>query len=319
MMATLEGIMEHIRTGRFEEAREALDSAETTDTNRAELLFLRGYLQEMMFDRAGALETYQRVLEDEPDHTEAMFRAALLCDQGGDDETAIDLYEKCTAENPAHVNALINLASLCEERGQLVEAEQYLKYVLAEHPNHRRAMHFLKSVQASYTMVFDEKTQRDREQHNADLEVSVNDFELSVRSRNCLRQMNIRTLGDLLRTTEAELLSYKNFGETSLNEIKAMLTQKGLELGQELQRPQPLPRPTAPPVAGEASASVHRSVAELELSVRARKCLQLLGITTLGELVARSEAELMATKNFGQTSLNEIRRQLAQFGMSLRD
>ena len=89
MIATLEGIMEHIRAGRFEEARGALDSAETTDANRAELLVLRGYLQEMMFDRAGAMETYEKVLEDDPDHTEAMFRAALLCDQGGDDEMAI--------------------------------------------------------------------------------------------------------------------------------------------------------------------------------------------------------------------------------------
>ena len=47
--------------------------------------------------------------------------------------------------------------------------------------------------------------------------------------------MKIRTLGDLLKITEAELLSYKNFGETSLVEIKAMLSQKGLRLGQGLE------------------------------------------------------------------------------------
>src|SRR5438034_8316315 len=52
------------------------------------------------------------------------------------------------------------------------------------------------------------------------LEIPVTDFELSVRSRNCLRKMNIRTLGDLTRTTEAALLASKNFGETSLSEIK---------------------------------------------------------------------------------------------------
>jgi DNA-directed RNA polymerase subunit alpha len=44
--------------------------------------------------------------------------------------------------------------------------------------------------------------------------------------------MNIKSLGDLLKTTEQELLAYKNFGETSLNEIKALLAQKGLRLGQ---------------------------------------------------------------------------------------
>ena len=55
----------------------------------------------------------------------------------------------------------------------------------------------------------------------------VANFELSVRSRNCLEKMGIETIGDLTRTTEAELLSSKNFGETSLFEIREMLTSKG--------------------------------------------------------------------------------------------
>ena len=67
---------------------------------------------------------------------------------------------------------------------------------------------------------------------NAVMEIPISDFELSVRSRNCLKKMNIRSLGDLLKTSEQELLSYKNFGETSLNEIKALLASKGLRLGQ---------------------------------------------------------------------------------------
>src|SRR5947207_15688930 len=67
------------------------------------------------------------------------------------------------------------------------------------------------------------------------LEIPVTDFELSVRSRNCLKKMNIRTLGDLTRVTEQQLLSSKNFGETSLSEIKEMMTTKGLRLGQSLE------------------------------------------------------------------------------------
>ena len=55
------------------------------------------------------------------------------------------------------------------------------------------------------------------------LEIPVTDFELSVRSRNCLKKMNIRTLGDLTRVSEQQLLSSKNFGETSLDEIKEMM------------------------------------------------------------------------------------------------
>jgi DNA-directed RNA polymerase subunit alpha len=52
--------------------------------------------------------------------------------------------------------------------------------------------------------------------------------------------------------------------------------------------------------------------------VRARKAIQLLGIHTIGDLAARTEAELMGVKNFGQTSLDELRQILASNGLTLR-
>jgi DNA-directed RNA polymerase subunit alpha len=148
---------------------------------------------------------------------------------------------------------------------------------------------------------------------------------LSVRSRNCLKKMNIRTLGDLLNTTEQELLSYKNFGETSLDEIKAVLLQKGLRLGQAKEDPKLLatigrrPAPAAPSATGTVAPDVLvKGVADLELSVRSRKALQRLNINTLAELSSKTEDELLGCKNFGQTSLNEIKQQLATFGLGLR-
>ena len=317
MTVTVEAIADQIKTGKYEEAREALDLAEPTDENRAELLYLRGYLHELTHDREAALAAYEEVLELDSEHTLARFRAALLCDLLGDDLNAIAYYEKCVAKAPARVNALVNLAVLYEERGRLQEAECCLMSVLAEYPNHPRAKHFLKSVSSSYTMRYDEVSQREHEHRSAILDTPITDFELSVRSRNCLRQMDIRTLGDLLRTTEAELLSYKNFGETSLNEIKAMLRQKGLSLGQGLQPVESLFL-TKAASAAESSAYVNKPVIELELSVRSRRCLQQLGVNTLGELARCSESDLMETKNFGQTSLSEIKRQLAIYGLSFR-
>jgi DNA-directed RNA polymerase subunit alpha len=62
----------------------------------------------------------------------------------------------------------------------------------------------------------------------------------------------------------------------------------------------------------------NKTVADLELSVRSRKALQRLNINSIGELAARTEAELLGCKNFGQTSLNEIKQQLGTFGLSLR-
>jgi DNA-directed RNA polymerase subunit alpha len=59
---------------------------------------------------------------------------------------------------------------------------------------------------------------------------TVDDIQLSVRARKCLQKLNLRTLGELTRTTDAELLGCKNFGVTSLNEIKRALSSYGLSL-----------------------------------------------------------------------------------------
>ncbi|MHB1606738.1 MAG: DNA-directed RNA polymerase subunit alpha [Leptospirales bacterium] len=63
---------------------------------------------------------------------------------------------------------------------------------------------------------------------------NVMDLELSVRASNCLKNADIRTVGDLIQKTEVELLKTKNFGRKSLNEIKAVLSNMGLSLGMEL-------------------------------------------------------------------------------------
>jgi len=59
-------------------------------------------------------------------------------------------------------------------------------------------------------------------------------------------------------------------------------------------------------------------ITDLNLSVRARKCTTKLGITTIGELVRRTAEDLMECKNFGVTSLNEVREKLVERGLKLR-
>ncbi|MEA1935194.1 MAG: DNA-directed RNA polymerase subunit alpha C-terminal domain-containing protein, partial [Thermodesulfobacteriota bacterium] len=63
--------------------------------------------------------------------------------------------------------------------------------------------------------------------------------------------------------------------------------------------------------------NLHRSVDELELSVRSANCLKNAGITLIGELVQKSEAEMLKTKNFGRKSLSEIKEILAEMGLGL--
>jgi DNA-directed RNA polymerase subunit alpha len=72
------------------------------------------------------------------------------------------------------------------------------------------------------------------------LSKSVDEMELSVRSYNCLKNANIRTIGELVQKTEAEMLKTKNFGRKSLNEIKEILSGMDLALGMKLDDwPQP--------------------------------------------------------------------------------
>jgi DNA-directed RNA polymerase subunit alpha len=63
--------------------------------------------------------------------------------------------------------------------------------------------------------------------------------------------------------------------------------------------------------------NLFRSVEELELSVRSANCLQNANITLIGELVQRTEQDMLKTKNFGRKSLKEIKEILANMGLSL--
>jgi DNA-directed RNA polymerase subunit alpha len=130
--------------------------------------------------------------------------------------------------------------------------------------------------------------------------------------------MKIRTLGDLCKHSEQDLLSSKNFGETSLAEIKEILQQKGLKLGMHSTERQPVETVETQQLSPEEQSVLARDVADLKLSVRARKCMNRLNIQTIGELVKRSADELLECKNFGVTSLKEIREKLVNFNVKLR-
>ena len=76
-----------------------------------------------------------------------------------------------------------------------------------------------------------EQIEDKKAEFNKHLLRSVHELELSVRAANCLKNANIKTIGDLVQRTEYEMLRTKNFGRKSLNEIKEILTEMGLSLG----------------------------------------------------------------------------------------
>ncbi len=79
----------------------------------------------------------------------------------------------------------------------------------------------------------EEETPQEKELQEK-LNTPVTELELSVRSANCLREARIKTIGDLVKKKEIDMLKYRNFGKKSLEEIKGILTKMGLTLGMEL-------------------------------------------------------------------------------------
>ncbi|HXG11169.1 MAG TPA: DNA-directed RNA polymerase subunit alpha C-terminal domain-containing protein [Gemmataceae bacterium] len=306
--------------GDLNQARAILAKLGDLATHSAEYHFQLASIALAEGERAKAVEHLERAVELDPNHAGALFQLAHANDLAGNDEEAIAYYERCVALPPVHVGALINLGVLYEDAEKYDKAVECYRRVLSANPNDEQARLFLKDAQASQTMYYSPEEESALSRFSQVLEIPVTDFELSVRSRNCLKKMNIRTLGDLTRVTEQQLLSSKNFGETSLAEIKEMMASKGLRLGQSLEegaqhdlrfRPQQ-------PLSEQEQAILNKPVSELNLSVRARKCMNRLGINTLGDLVQRTADELLEAKNFGVTSLNEVREKLAQYGLTLR-
>lgn len=317
---TLEKAAAYRCAANFDATSKELKTCANFENVSAEYHYQLARLQEIhgLYDQA--VENYITALELSPNHHKALFHLAYRCDLSGDEDAAIDYYKQIASTSPVHVNALLNLAVLYEDTDRFDKAANCVDKVLKSHPNHQRAIMFKKDIESSRTMFYDEEKEKKKTHKSQILETPISDFELSVRSRNCLRKMNIKTLGDLLNITEVELLSYKNFGETSLREIKNILETKGLHLGMAMEERQLSSTESLDYTAAESQNEgiLNKTTDDLQLSVRARKALQKLNIHTLGDLIRRTDAELLGCKNFGVTSLNEIKQAISGFGLSLR-
>jgi len=310
----------HRIKGEIAEARKLLTKLEDQSSHNAEYHFQVANCHMADGQRDLAIRSLERAVELDPGHTGALFQLGHANDLAGNDDEAITFYERCLNHPPVHVGVLMNLGVLYEDNDRYDQAVECYRKIVHADPNNEQARLFYKDADASLTMYYNPDKDVADSRFSQVLEVPVTDFELSVRSRNCLKKLNIKTLGDLTRINEQQLLSSKNFGETSLQEIKEILGAKGLRLGQALEQGTNFERRFTPqqPLSEQEQALLGKGVAELNLSVRARKCMNRLGIASLAELVDRSADDLLETKNFGMTSLNEVREKLRQFGLSLR-
>ncbi|MFM8985596.1 MAG: DNA-directed RNA polymerase subunit alpha C-terminal domain-containing protein [Planctomycetia bacterium] len=319
--ACLAGITESLRaTGRMEEARKELDRLGSQGDSSADFWAAKGtLLADTGLPLAETVAAFEKALAIDPGHPTALFAMGVINDRLGNDDEALACYEKSLQRYPASVGALLNLGIIYEDRNDFAKAQECYRRILEAYPNHPRARLFLRDSSASGDQQHDEQEQKQRDRLDQVLNLPVSDFELSVRSRNCLQKMGILTLGDLARTSEEEILASKNFGETSLVEIKEMLASKGLSLGQMAQAAPFAEAAVEPAEVSADDQEVHGlPISELNLSVRARKCTTKLGINTIGDLVRRTAEDLLECKNFGVTSLNEVREKLTDRGLKLR-
>ncbi|MDA7864743.1 tetratricopeptide repeat protein [bacterium] len=315
------GVAEAYRyAGRIEEALAILDNIFGPAEQTSDYMYQRAATVAAVGGRMDeALALYQRAVQTDENHAGALFGLALENDRMGNDDESLSLYERAAKAFPTGIGVLINLGLIYEDNNQFDKAQMCYKRILDCYPNHPQTLLYMKDAAATGNMLYDEEAQRRNDRLAQTLNMPVTNFELSVRSRNCLQKMGIDSIGDLTRTSEAELLSSKNFGETSLFEIREMLTSKGLSLGQFAHEK----KSNEPPIdtshmSPDEQALLDRPISDLNLSVRARKCMARLQLNTIGELVRKTGDDMLECKNFGVTSLNEVREKLTDLGLKMR-
>jgi DNA-directed RNA polymerase subunit alpha len=298
---------------------DGIKQAPASFESSAEGHYLRGRLAELARDWERALDEYDAARAADPTHRACLFRMAYVAERTGNDDVALECYQALTQLPPVDRNALVNLGVLLEDMGRDQDAAACFDTAYKSAPTDNRLRLFLEDARAAISMYYDEDMERKEDRLNQILRIPITDFELSVRARNCLNKMNILTLGDLVRQTESELLSYKNFGETSLGEIKEILASKGLRLGMAREEAVASIETSRRRYAtGENAEVLNKPVTELELSIRARRTVEAMGCLTVGDIIQHTEEELLGMPNFGVTSLQELRQKLADLNLKLK-
>ena len=301
------------RAGRVAEALATVAACEADYGGEAELHYQKGRCLEGS-DWEAAVEVFERAVELDPQHTGALFRLGYWHDLRGKDEAAIEYYEKAAETRPVRRGVLVNLGTLYEDHGEYAKAAMMYERVAEDDPTDARARMYVKDARASMNMRYDELLERHESRTAQMLRTPLSDFELSARSRSCLEKMNVRTLGDLARLTEDEVVQSRNFGETSLSELRELLQSKGMHFG--MGREEAVGEGEVPSVA--QTGVLAQRVADLDLSVRSVKCMRALGVETVGDLIQRTERDLLQCQNFGQTSLDEVRLKLKEFDLEMK-
>lgn len=142
---------------------------------------------------------------------------------------------------------------------------------------------------------------------------NAEDLEVGMMVVFWLRDQHIRYVGELVRRTEGELMRSPTMNRRMFSQIKEALAECGLHLGMEVPY---WPTERLAAIVLKAGIFFER-VDEMPLSVRSANCLKHANVDYVGQLVQKTDEELLRTPNFGRSSLNEIREMLSGMGLPL--
>ncbi len=306
-----------LKSGNIEGASTRIDKLRKKFPESADVKYVEGLEADLTGDRSGAIEAYEAALKLEPEHARSMFRLAYTYDLLGDDDAAFELYEQLRKLRPVHVNTLLNLGVIYEDRQQFDRALECYRAVLDYYPMHPRARMYYSDANASLNMYYDEDAAKREAKMAAVLTQPLAEISFSQRVRNAIGKMNVNTIGEMAMKTEEELLEIPNFGKTSLTEVREFLASKGLSFATAKGGPAggPVMAPAAPGIASPDVAA--KALGEFEWSGRIRKAYEKLELTTVGDLLKRTEAELTKV-GLGATSIKEVRKKLGNLGVQMK-
>ncbi len=215
---------------RDERAAKLCEKHQKAHSESPDWLYCKGRTLETAGQYGQAMECYEKALAKDEEHLNSLFRLAYNCDLNGEDERAIELYNRCADLQPTSLGGLMNLGVLYEDREEYEKAIECYEKVLAVDPAHKRARLYLKDADESLHMAIDSDLGITLPPKEQTLQIPITNFDLSVRSQKVLNTLEVETLGDLTNITGEELLSFDNFGQSSLQEIKDLLDEYGKSL-----------------------------------------------------------------------------------------
>lgn len=170
------------------------------------------------------------------------------------------------------------------------------------------------------------------------LKILIKQLKFSVRTHNCLKELGIKDVGELIQLSELYLIRSPNFGKKSLTEVNEMLGRLNLKLNTDIIWPmeEDSDQKTIKEIPDEylqkfknleekqENDFIERNfeklltpIYKIGFSLRTLNCLKDLSIKELGQLVIFSESELIRTRNFGRKSLFEIKKILSGLNLKL--